>query len=93
MTYHIALALKEGADRIVQLLYRYRHAAAEIGAFALTKWPSPRRAEMTGLEPGAEAKREVDPKAGGRERVVQEVGAKELRGAASDTRGISAMRE
>jgi hypothetical protein len=29
-------------------LYRNRHAAAEIGAFAVTKWPSPRLAGMKG---------------------------------------------
>lgn len=47
-TYHVALAFKEGADRVVQLLYGNRHAGAEIGAFALTKWPSPRLAGMKG---------------------------------------------
>lgn len=33
-TYHIALAFKEGADCAVQLLYRNRHPAANIGAVA-----------------------------------------------------------
>jgi hypothetical protein len=50
-TYHVALAFEEGADRVVQLLYRNRHAAAEIGDFALTKWPSPRLVGMKGWDP------------------------------------------
>jgi hypothetical protein len=41
-TYHVAFAFKEGLDRVVQLLYRNRHAAAEIGDLAggFTKRPS-----------------------------------------------------
>jgi hypothetical protein len=33
-TYHVTFAFKEGLDRVVQLLYRNRHAAAEIGDLA-----------------------------------------------------------
>lgn len=50
-TYHVALAFEEGADRVVQLLYGNRHAAAEIGDFALTRWPSPRLVGMKGWDP------------------------------------------
>jgi hypothetical protein len=32
-------------------LYGNRHAAAEIGDFALTRWPSPRLVGMKGWDP------------------------------------------
>jgi hypothetical protein len=53
-TYHVTLAFKKGADRVVQLLYRNRHPAAEIGDFALTRWPSPRLAGMERMGPEKE---------------------------------------
>lgn len=57
-TYHVAFAFEEGLDRVVQLLNRNRHAAAEIGDLAGESRKGCHDTKVRGYK----IKREVDEK-------------------------------